>query len=222
MRKLITVLVATLTVHMSIHARPNQESGKLLFENDQLRAVEFVVQPAAKLSLQSHAPFLFFSVNPLVATLTFKGGKNVPVNLKIDDPRWYEKPLTAVANKGQSEVRFVIIELKKPAPTNSGDVSADDGTKVAPDVYKVLLENRRVRIVRVGSKPGQNVPMHSHPGSSFRYPMANTKASFITPDGTKGQLESKTGVARWTELPTRHAYQNIGGTQGHTLLVEIK
>lgn len=209
-------------MHMAAHARPNQDPGKVLFENDQLRAVEFIVQPGAKVGLGSHAPLLFFSVNSLVATLSFKGGKSVTVNLKIDDPRWYERPITTVANKGKSEARFLIIELKKPAPTNRGDVAADDGTKVAPDVYKVLFENRRVRVVRVGSKPGQNVPMHSHPGSAFRYPMANTKASFITPDGTKGQLESKTGVARWTELPTRHAYQNIGGIEGHTLLVEIK
>lgn len=220
--ELITVLIAALTVHMSIHARPNQDSGKLLFENDQLRAVEFIVQPGAKLSLRSHAPFLFFSVNPLVATLTFTGGKSVAVSLKIDDPRWYEEPITTVANKGKSEARFLIIELKKPAPTNNRDVSADDGTKVAPNVYKMLYANDRVRVIRVVTKPGKKTPMHSHPGSSFRYSMANTKVRLTMPDGTIRELENEAGAARWTELPTRHAHENIGLTQGHALLVEIK
>jgi quercetin dioxygenase-like cupin family protein len=143
-------------------------------------------------------------------------------NFKVDDPRWYENPIVAVADTGKSDAKFLIIELKKPAPTNHGGVPADDGTKVAPDVYKLLYENNRVRVIRVGSKPGQKTLMHSHPGSAFRYPMANSKGRLTMPDGTSRELDSKLGVVRWTELPTRHIAENIGTTDGHTLLVEIK
>src|SRR2546421_2727572 len=99
MKQLIAiVLVGMCAISDSIHARSEQNSGKLLLENDQLRAVEYVIQAGEKLSLQSKAPSLFFCVNPLVATLTFKGGHTVRANFKVDDPRWYENPITGVAN----------------------------------------------------------------------------------------------------------------------------
>jgi quercetin dioxygenase-like cupin family protein len=223
MRQLIAIgLVTAITMSLSLHALSEEDSGKLLFENDQLRAVEHVIQAGGKLSLQSHAPYLFFCVNPFVATLTFKDGQSVPASFKVDDSRWYEKPIIGVANTGKSEGRFLIIELKKPAPTSQGDVPADDGTKLAPDVYKLLYENDRVRVIRVGTKPGRKTPMHSHPGSAFRYSMADTKVRLTMPDGTTRELENKAGVARWTELATRHAHENIGITEGRTLLVEVK
>jgi quercetin dioxygenase-like cupin family protein len=223
MRKfIVVVLVTTLTVCMSIHARSHQAPGKLPFENDQLRAVEYIIQAGAKLSLQSNAPSLFFAVNPFEATLTFKDGHSVPASFQVDDPRWYENPIIAVANTGKSEARFLTIELKKPAPTSHADVPADDGIKSAPDVYKLLYENDRVRVIRVGSKPGQKTPMHSHQGPAFRYAMANTKGRLTMPDGTIREIENKAGETRWIELPTRHILENIGSTEGHTLLVEIK
>jgi beta-alanine degradation protein BauB len=222
MRKLTVVLVSALTACVSIYARSEQDSGKLLFENDQLRAVEYLVQAGGKLSFQSHAPYLFFSVDPLLATLTFKDGQSLSESFKVDDPRWYEKAIVALANKGTSEAKFLIIELKKPGPTTHGDVPADDATKVASDVYKLLYENDRVRVVRVGSQPGQKTLMHSHQGPAFRYAMANVKARLTMPDGTIRDIENKTGEARWIELPTRHVLENIGLTEGHTLLVEIK
>ncbi len=222
MRKLFAViLVSALTAYLQIHAQ-RPESAKVLLENDQLRAVEYIIQAGEELSLQSHAPCLLFSVNPLAATLTFKDGQRAPASFKVDDPRWYENPIVGVANTGKSEARFLVIEIKKPTPTNHSDVPADDGTKVASDVYKVLFENSRVRVIRVGSKPGQKTLMHSHPGSSFRYSLANSKGRLTMPDGTVRELDSKEGVVRWTELPTRHIAENIGLTNGHTLLVEIK
>jgi quercetin dioxygenase-like cupin family protein len=223
MRKDIALgFVTALIIYTSIHARSEQDSGNLLFENDQLRAVEYLIQSGGKLSLQSHAPYIFFCVNPIVATLRFKDGRRVSASFKVDDFRWYENPIIEVANRGESEARFLIIELKKPSPTNHGDVPADDGTKLAPDVYRLLYQNDRVRVIRVGTKPGRKTPMHSHPGSAFRYSMANTKVRFTMPDGTTRELESTAGVARWTELATRHAHENIGITEGRTLLVEIK
>jgi hypothetical protein len=42
-------------------------------------------------------------------------------------------------------------------------VRAQDMVKVAPKNCKVLLDNDRVRVIRVVSKPGEKMEMHSHP-----------------------------------------------------------
>ena len=38
-----------------------------------------------------------------------------------------------------------------------------DPTRVASDVYKLILENERVRVFDVRFKPGQKAVMHTHP-----------------------------------------------------------
>ena len=38
-----------------------------------------------------------------------------------------------------------------------------DAVKVAPESYKVLLENDRVRVLEYRIKPGYKNAMHSHP-----------------------------------------------------------
>nr|NIP31626.1 hypothetical protein [Candidatus Dadabacteria bacterium]NIQ16433.1 hypothetical protein [Candidatus Dadabacteria bacterium] len=40
---------------------------------------------------------------------------------------------------------------------------AQDAVKVAPESYKVLLENDRVRVLEFQIKPGKKDAMHSHP-----------------------------------------------------------
>lgn len=40
---------------------------------------------------------------------------------------------------------------------------SQDAVAVAPDVYKVLLENERVRVLEVKAKPGMRTAMHTHP-----------------------------------------------------------
>ena len=41
----------------------------------------------------------------------------------------------------------------------------DDAVSVAPDVYKVLFENDRVRVLEVRANPGETSPAHTHPDS---------------------------------------------------------
>ncbi|HKP36825.1 MAG TPA: hypothetical protein VJT71_08195 [Pyrinomonadaceae bacterium] len=223
MRKFMNaILVIALSLPISIHARSEQASGRLLLENEQVLAVEHMIAAGGKLSLESQRPFLFFCVNPFAATLTFKDGHSIRGSFRVDDFRWFEQPIIAVANIGKSEAKFLIVEIKKNSPTSHRDLAPDDATKVATSVYQLLYENDRVRVIRVATRPGQKTAMHSHPGSTFRYSIATTKVRLTTPDGIIRELENEAGVARWTELATRHAHENIGTTKGHALLIEIK
>ena len=40
---------------------------------------------------------------------------------------------------------------------------AQDPVEVAPNVYSVLFENERVRLLEVREAPGESSAMHSHP-----------------------------------------------------------
>ncbi len=97
---------------------------------------------------------------------------------------------------------------------------AQDAVKVAPHVYKVLFENARVRLLEVRMKPGQKSSMHSHPAYVI-YGLGPTKVKFASPGGQTAQVELKPGDVMWRE-PEEHAVDNLGTTDAHVLLFELK
>ena len=97
---------------------------------------------------------------------------------------------------------------------------AQDPVKVSPETHKVLLENDRVRVLDIRIKPGEKVPMHSHP-AKVNYILNDFKLKFTYPDGKTEVREGKAGVARWNEAVT-HAPENVGTTEFHAVEFELK
>jgi hypothetical protein len=50
--------------------------------------------------------------------------------------------------------------------------------KVAPDIYKVLLENDAVRVLEIRMKQDEKSEMHSHP-RSVEYVLNSSQAKFL-------------------------------------------
>ena len=97
---------------------------------------------------------------------------------------------------------------------------AQDAAKVAPESYKVLLENDRVRVLEYRSKPGTKNAMHSHPDNVV-YPLTSAKFKFTLPDGKTFDIEASANEVLFHEAET-HATENVGGTEAHGLLIELK
>jgi quercetin dioxygenase-like cupin family protein len=68
----------------------------------------------------------------------------------------------------------------------------NDPVKVAPQVYKVLLENDQVRLLEITLNPGGKVPMHSHPDYVI-YCLSAGKVRFTSPEGQTAEPEMKKG-----------------------------
>jgi beta-alanine degradation protein BauB len=97
---------------------------------------------------------------------------------------------------------------------------AQDPVKLSPRMYRVLLENEHVRVLGFRAKPGESEPMHAHPAATV-YSMAGGRLKLTTLDGKSEIIESKAGSAVWSP-PTVHRYENIGTTESHEIIVEIK
>ncbi len=97
---------------------------------------------------------------------------------------------------------------------------AQDPVKVSPEIYKVLLENDRVRVLEYRSKPGGKEAMHSH-SASIIYVLSDAKVKFTLPDGKTTESELKAGEVIWREAET-HAVENVGTTEAHVLIIELK
>ena len=95
---------------------------------------------------------------------------------------------------------------------------AADAVQVAPNHYKVVLENDKVRVLEFTGKKGDKIAMHSHP-NYVTYFLSDGKAKF-TSDGKTIEAEMKKGETQW------HAAENhsveILSDEAHVLIVELK
>lgn len=85
---------------------------------------------------------------------------------------------------------------------------AQDPLKVTPGTHKSVFENERVRVLNINLKPGDKVPMHSHPGY-VAVALNRCKVKFISPDGKEEEAEFKAGDTVWRGAGS-HSAENIG------------
>src|SRR4030095_15837107 len=102
----------------------------------------------------------------------------------------------------------------------AGAVVAQDPVPLYPENYKVLLENDRVRVLDFQLKKGAKENFHAHP-AAVTYVLAPFKIRFTFPDGSTRIREAKAGDVFYGDALT-HASENIGDTDAHGLLIEMK
>ena len=105
----------------------------------------------------------------------------------------------------------------------TGEASAQDAVKVLPSVYRVALENDRVRVLEFPSKPGLGVcgvGMHSHP-AHLTVSLTDGQVRIKTPDGQVQYAATKAGDVFWSEAET-HETENLSGHDMRALLIELK
>ncbi|MFH1811678.1 MAG: cytoplasmic protein [Pseudomonadota bacterium] len=88
------------------------------------------------------------------------------------------------------------------------------------DKYKLVQENERVRVLTYDDKPGDKTHQHEH--SDFvLYALAPFKRKLTFADGTSSTRAFKTGDVIWMKRQV-HIGENVGTTDTHVLIVELK
>ena len=97
---------------------------------------------------------------------------------------------------------------------------AEDTVKIAPDVYKVVLENERVRVLDTRTRPGGKSEMHGH-SEMVGYAVTDCTGILTSPDGEEARVELKAGETFF--LPaTEHRAEDVGTGGSRATLVELK
>ena len=95
----------------------------------------------------------------------------------------------------------------------------DDPVKTNPELYRLLFENDRVRVLEYLDRPGDRTAPHRHPDSVMVTLSAFTRR--ISAGGREVVVELPAGHARWVAAQ-EHAGENIGTGQTHSIFVELK
>ena len=94
---------------------------------------------------------------------------------------------------------------------------ADDAVQAAPNNYKVVLENDKVRVLEFNGKKGDKIAPHTHV-NYVSYFMTDGKAKFTKDGATKEETMTK-GTTLWHE-PETHSVELL--SDARVLLIELK
>ena len=98
--------------------------------------------------------------------------------------------------------------------------AAQDVVKLAPENYKVLLNNGHVRVLDFTLKPGQKIPMAARPNRVV-YAITAGTVKVTGSDGKTTTMRRKAGEVWWLDAGS-FAVENTGKAEIHNLIVELK
>jgi quinol monooxygenase YgiN/quercetin dioxygenase-like cupin family protein len=99
-------------------------------------------------------------------------------------------------------------------------VRAQDPVARYPGNYHVLIENERVRVLDFRLRKGDSEAFHMHPAHVL-YVLEPFKIMFRLPGGRTAIREAKAGDVLYSDA-VMHSPTNIGDTDAHGILVELK
>jgi len=110
-----------------------------------------------------------------------------------------------------------VVTLLLPLPAA---LMAQDPVQLYPGNYKVLIDNDRVRVLDFRLRKGDHEEFHMHPAHVL-YVLEPFRIMFKLPDGKTAVREAKAGDVLYSDA-VMHSPTNIGETDAHGLLIELK
>jgi hypothetical protein len=98
-------------------------------------------------------------------------------------------------------------------------VTSTDLVVTDPELYRMVFENERVRVLEYRDRPGDRTHEHSHPDMVI-IPLSTFRRQ-LTVGGRTVEVEKTQHEAGWVDAQT-HIGENIGDTESHSLFVELK
>lgn len=96
----------------------------------------------------------------------------------------------------------------------------NDALTIAPHLHKLILENDKVRVLRITINPGDSAALHQHPDNVLVV-LEGGVLHMTYADGSTKQLELTTGSAIFLES-LKHSVVNSGNTTIRMIQVELK
>jgi len=96
-----------------------------------------------------------------------------------------------------------------------------DPARVAPHIFEIVLENEKVRVLRVTDRNGETQPLHSHPGRVIVH--LSPCAWIVNEDDGSTRMESyKFGDVYWADPLTHGGRTSNVVEECRSVEIEIK
>ncbi len=89
----------------------------------------------------------------------------------------------------------------------------------SPDIYKVLAQDERFKVIAVTWRPGQKDVQHSHPANGVYY-LTDCSIRIHAPDGSFRDAQPKAGYAVVQPPIPGHVLENVGTADCRLIMFE--
>jgi quercetin dioxygenase-like cupin family protein len=108
----LALLLAPLAARAQDPLKVAPDKFKVLFENDQVRVLDYNGKAGEKLAMHSHPDHVIYNVTGGKTKFTTADGKSQEMESKTGEATWV--PATTHAAEHHTDVHGILIELKKP------------------------------------------------------------------------------------------------------------
>lgn len=219
--KLKVVLGSVLTLAASLAGCGHGSWGmKVLLDNQSVQVLEVDFRAGSKTPRHYHRDAFIYTLSDARVRITGSNGKPAELDLKANQVLWRDAELRTLENIGGTDLHVLNFDLKRPATKAQPIATAEDPLKLSPDIYSLLLDNHRVRVLEVRANAGAKAPLHAHP-EAVLYALSDARLRFTFPDGKTEEIELKTGHAAWRPAQS-HTLEVLGNAPATFLVVEMK
>ena len=132
--------------------------------------------------------------------------------------------IIACNDQSSTAVTDKVADTSKNQPATSDTTTmpvydaATDGMLVAPGITRKLGDTLGIKMYEVTAKPGDSIPLHSHPDHTFYVIDGGKAAIYFGNDRQEWELKPGMGFVNG---PVKDAAKNIGKTNIKFLVVDI-
>lgn len=211
------LLTPTLVEHDLDSVKVDPAHHQVVFENDQVRVVRWIVRAGDKTLNHSHPNNLNICLTDYSGKVAVPGAKVSEVRARAGSVTWRQAGSHAVENLANQPMEGILVEPKEPA--SKRPAGTPDPVAVDSEHHKIEFENEQIRVLRERRDPG-NVPMHGHPDRVQVF-LTDLNAILTAGDGKPQTLIGKAGEVRWRPA-TQHAGVVLGEKPVEQIVVEMK
>jgi beta-alanine degradation protein BauB len=91
--------------------------------------------------------------------------------------------------------------------------------EASPDIYKVIAENPKYRVIQVVWKPGQKDVAHGHPDNAVYY-LSDCSMRLTAADGSTRDVNPRAGYAVVQNPIPNHVVENTGSADCRLIMFE--
>lgn len=195
--------------------------SKPVIDNEQVSVTLLTAQPHGNSAPHVHARnSVLLYLAPGSDAFRPTDGRTQELRSDAGEARWLPAGSSHTARSiGDNPYRAVEVELKNQG--RSVQTSPLDPVKLAPQSYKVLLDNPQTRVLRVHLSGRQKVPPHEH---SFNRVIVYLTDHHVRITDDRGKVNDAPGKAGDIVfgLASKHAEENLRDSPVEVLVVESK
>lgn len=219
----LTALLSMLAISVPVLAQHDLDCvsvdpahHKVVFENDQVRVVRWIIPAGEKTLKHSHPNNLNIDLTDYNGRVTTPDAKTSDVRAKAGSVSWRQAGIHVVENIGDQAMEGIIVEPKNPA--SARPAGSSDPVVVDPIHQEVKFENAQIRVILEHYQAGAKIPLHGHP-DNVQVLLTDMNVELTSPDGKATRAMGKAGEVRW-RVATEHAGEAVESFE--QLIVEMK